>query len=99
MAQSKITQLYGVDPDEYKESIIKDFREELYNFAATFQPAKTPEYLTRQEVAKLLKISLVTISDWNNKKILNPYRIGTAIRYKHSEIEEALIQINQKQQK
>ncbi len=96
MEQSKSTQVYGVDPVEYKEIIMSDVRAEFKSFAQNFQPVKPPEYLTRQEVADILKVSLVTISDWNKKKILNPYRLGNLIRYKRSEIEQALICINPK---
>ena len=96
MEQSKSTQVYGVDPAEYKESIMNDVRAEFKSFAQHFQPVKPTEYLTRIEVADILKVSLVTISDWNKKKILNPYRLGNLIRYKRSEIEQALICINSK---
>ena len=96
MDQSKSTQVFGVDPIEYKESIITGVRAELKTFAQNFQPIIPPEYLTRLEVADILKVSLVTISDWNKKKILNPYRLGNLIRYKRSEIEEALVCINTK---
>ena len=96
MQQSKSTQVYGVDPVEYKESIMTDVRAEFKSFAQYFQPIIPPEYLTRQEVAVILKVSLVTLSDWNKKKILNPYRLGNLIRYKRSEIEQALICINVK---
>lgn len=96
MEQIKITQVHGVDPIEYKESIMTDVRAEFRSFAQQFQPIIPPEYLTRQEVAEILKVSLVTLSDWNKKKILNPYRLGNLIRYKRSEIEQALICINAK---
>ncbi|MFV8379328.1 helix-turn-helix domain-containing protein [Flavobacterium sp. LB3R33] len=96
MGQIKITQVHGVDPIEYKESIMSDVRAEFKSFAQQFQPIIPPEYLTRQEVAEILKVSLVTLSDWNKKKILNPYRLGNLIRYKRSEIEQALICINPK---
>jgi excisionase family DNA binding protein len=96
MEQSKSTQVYGVDPVEYKESIMTDVRAEFKSFAQHFQPIIPPEYLTRQEVAVILKVSLVTLSDWNKKRILNPYRLGNLIRYKRAEIEQALICINPK---
>jgi len=51
---------------------------------------------TQARAAEILKVSLVTLSDWNKKKILNPYRLGNLIRYKRSEIEQALISINAK---
>ena len=69
---------------------------EIKSLAQNFQPITPTEYLTRQETAEILKVSLVTLSDWNKKKILNPYRLGNLIRYKRSEIEQALISINAK---
>lgn len=96
MEQSKITQLFGVNPEEFKESILTDVRAEIKSLAQNFQPITPPEYLTRQETAEILKVSLVTLSDWNKKKILNPYRLGNLIRYKRSDIDLALININAK---
>lgn len=96
MEQSKMTQVFGISPEELKESILTDVRTELKSLAQNFQPINPPEYLTRLEVAEILKVSLVTLSDWNKKKILNPYRLGNLIRYKRSEIEQALISINSK---
>lgn len=96
MEQSKITQVFGVTPEEFKESILTDVRAEIKSLALNFQPITPQEYLTRQETAEILKVSLVTLSDWNKKKILNPYRLGNLIRYKRSEIESALISINTK---
>ena len=94
MLDNKITQVFGITPEELKESILIDVRAELKQLAQNFQPVLPPEYLTRQETAKILKVSLVTLSDWNKKKILHPYRLGNLIRYKQSEIEQALISIN-----
>ena len=96
MEQSKMTQVFGVSPEEFKESILIDVRAEIKSLAQNFQPTTPPEYLTRQETADILKVSLVTLSDWNKKKILNPYRLGNLIRYKRAEIEQALICINPK---
>lgn len=50
------------------------------------------EYLTRREVAKLFKISLVTVHDWTQKGIITAYKIGNRVYYKRSEIETALVQ-------
>ena len=71
MEQSKMTQVFGVSPEEFKESILSDVRTELKSLAQNFQPITPQEYLTRQETAEILKVSLVTLSDWNKKKILN----------------------------
>lgn len=96
MAQNNVTQVFGITPDEFKDSILDDVRAEIKSLAQYFQPITPTEYLTRQETAKILKVSLVTLSDWNKKKILNPYRLGNLIRYKRSEIDLALIRINSK---
>lgn len=94
MQNQKITQLIGISPDEFRESILTDVRAELKALTQNFQPITPPEYLTRQEVSKILKVSLVTLSDWNKKGILKPYRLGNLIRYKRAEIDQALININ-----
>ena len=96
MEQSKMTQVFGVSSEELRDSILIDVRAEIKSLALNFQPIIPTEYLTRQETAEILKVSLVTLSDWNKKKILNPYRLGNLIRYKRSEIELALISINPK---
>jgi excisionase family DNA binding protein len=48
------------------------------------------DYLTRQEVAKLLQISLPTLHEYTKRSILTSYRVGSKVRYKASEIDAAL---------
>ena len=50
-------------------------------------------YLTRKETAKLLQISLVTLNAWSKNGIIQSYRIGGRIRYKLTEIDEALKEV------
>ena len=96
MEQSKVTQVFGVTPNELKENILSDVRTELKALVEHFQPVRPAEYITRKEAAKILKVSLVTLSDWNKKGILKPYRLGNLIRYKRTELDQALISINSK---
>lgn len=96
MEQSKVTQVFGITPNELKENILNDIRTELKALVQHFQPLKPAEYITRKEAAKILKVSLVTLSDWNKKGVLKPYRLGNLIRYKRTELDEALISINSK---
>jgi len=93
MLDNKVTQVFGVTPQQLTDNILKDVRTELEKIVLSFQPIKQPEYLTRKEVAKILKVSLVTLTDWNKKGVLNPYRLGNLIRYKRDEIDQALILI------
>lgn len=47
-------------------------------------------YLTRRELAKLFRISLVTVHDWTRKGVLTAYKIGNRIYYKSDEVEAAM---------
>ena len=49
-------------------------------------PSDAEEFLTREEVAKLYKISLPTLHDYCNKGILNPLRLGRKVRFRKSEV-------------
>ena len=94
MSENTVTQVHNISPLELKEYILEDFREELKSLAKNFQPVKPTEYITRQEARKLLKVSLATLSEWNKKGIIKPYRLGNLIRYKRAELDQALIKIN-----
>ncbi len=54
-------------------------------------PDKT--LLSRKETATLLSISLVTLHNWTIQGRLTAYRIGTRVRYKADEVDNALIEI------
>lgn len=46
--------------------------------------------LTRQETAKLLKISLPTLDSWTNAGLIKAKRVGTRVRYVYSDVEAAI---------
>ena len=52
--------------------------------------------LSRQQVAKMLGISLMTLYTWTKKGILPAYRIGNKIKYKKSEVFESMELVNPK---
>lgn len=52
------------------------------------------EYLTREEVAKLLKVNKSTVSNWKTSGTLNAYGLGGRVYFKKSEIDKAMIKIN-----
>jgi excisionase family DNA binding protein len=66
-------------------------REEIHDYIPSPEPPE--KYLTRKETAKLLQISLVTLNEWSKKGIIQSYRIGGRIRYKKTEIDEALKEV------
>lgn len=51
------------------------------------------EYITRKEVATLLKISLPTLHDWTKHGWLQSYKIGNRVLYKKKEIEDSVHQV------
>ncbi len=48
------------------------------------------DFLTRRETAKLLKITLPTLYEWTKRGYLKSYRMATRIRYKQSEVVDAI---------
>jgi excisionase family DNA binding protein len=59
------------------------------------QENKAPEVvlLSRKETAKLLGISLPTLSEWTKNGEVTGYRIGASVRYKKAEVEQSLSRI------
>ncbi len=52
---------------------------------------ETPDYITRVEVSRMLRISLVTVHDWTRKGLLQAYKLGNRVYYKRAEVEQAMI--------
>jgi hypothetical protein len=74
-------------------SIIRDQLTELKN---SFEPKSPTEWLTRNEVAEMLKCDPSTIHNWTKKGKLKKHCIGYRTYYKRSEVESAIIPINNK---
>lgn len=98
-----ITQVYGISPEELREDlrreIKQDLREELQEFSKLFKPKEPTIWITRQEAADLIGVSLVTIYNWTKEGIIHAHKIGTRIRFKRSEIENILLNSNQRASK
>lgn len=63
-------------------------QENLYN--KTQKGAIQDQFLTRKETSNLLKVSLVTLNNWQKKKTLIPNKIGKRVLYKKDDVEKAL---------
>lgn len=59
----------------------------------TPQASKDERLLSRKEAAKLLGVSLVTLNEWSKKGIVVGCRIASRVRYKKTELEQSLIQM------
>ena len=86
--------LIQVNPEQLQREILKGLNVQLTQLSKSFQPKEPEEYLTRQEVAKLCKVNISTVSNWKNEGVLNAYGLGGRVYYKRSEIDKAMIKIN-----
>jgi excisionase family DNA binding protein len=91
--EQRSIQLLNLSPEELKKEILTEIKAEIKSLESRLQTKGPEEYLTRAEVAELLKISLPTVSDWSKKGILKPYRLGKKVLFKLSEIDDALNKI------
>ena len=57
------------------------------------QLTETPNYLTRRETARRLRISLVTLNDWVNRGRIRAHKIGGRVLFRDSDVEAALHRI------
>ena len=89
-----ITQLHNVEPQQIINPI-NDLKKQIEDLKKHLQPKRPTEFLTRSEVADLLKINLSTVHNWTKNKTLVAYSIGARIYYKREEVENAIIKLNQ----
>jgi predicted DNA-binding transcriptional regulator AlpA len=87
-------QLIQITPEQLQNEILKGVKVQLDELKKHFTPKEPNEYLSRNEVAKMLGIDLSTLHNWNKKKILNPVCIGARVYYLRSEIETSIKPIN-----
>lgn len=86
---SNATLLRDMSPEQLIE-LFNGLQNQLGNIIENYQPKAPTEYLTRSEVAKMLKVDLSTLHHWTKKGKIKPYGIGNRVYYKRSEIETAI---------
>lgn len=91
----QILQVENTNADDFKNEIVKDVITALKGFASSSQNNNSEIILSREEAAKLLSISLVTLWDLTRKDKIPAFRIGNKVRYKKSDVLNALTQKNQ----
>jgi len=73
-------------------NIISDVIEE--KFRTLSAPQKIPnDYLTRQETASLLRISLPTLNDFTKRGLITGHRIGSRVLYSREMVDSSLKEI------
>jgi hypothetical protein len=96
-----ITELLKSNPELAGNIVINTNVSDLQEFAnfciekgkETRQAPEPEKYLTAQEFADKLNVSLVTLWSWDRKGITNPVRIGATKRYKLSDLKKMLQEV------
>ncbi|MCX7551549.1 helix-turn-helix domain-containing protein [Xanthomarina sp. F2636L] len=89
----QVLQIENTNNEDFKNEILGGVKNILLDFSK--QENKHDKLLTREETAKMLSISLVTLWKYTKEDILPAFRIGTKVRYKKSDVLQALQQMNQ----
>ena len=84
----------GVTPQQLTETILKGVETQINDLKKNFTPKEPDDFLTRMEVAKLLKISLTTVHEWANTGTLKAYKVGNRTYFSRKEIENTLFSSN-----
>ena len=93
MIQSTI--LHNLSPEQIS-SMFQELKKDISALKVLNEKPKTDGYLTRQEVADMLKCDLSTVHNWTKAGTLIAYGIGNRVYYKLSDIEAAMLPINKK---
>lgn len=86
-------QFIQVTPEQLQNEILKGIKQELEQLKKDFQPKQPSEYLTRNDVAEMLKIDLSSVHNWTKKGKLKAYGIGGRVYYKRDEVENSIIEL------
>lgn len=80
-------------PDKLRAEILQDFKKEIDLLKKEYRPKEPIAFLTRNEVAEMLKVDLSTVHNWTKSGKLKAYSIGTRVYFKRDEVEQSLIQL------
>jgi hypothetical protein len=87
-------QFISTSPTALANLIDEKIKAQLDELKKNFTPKEPDDFLTRNETAKLLKISLVCLHDWCNKGILHPYKMGNKTYFSRKQVTETLLNSN-----
>jgi excisionase family DNA binding protein len=91
MRKSSLNQF---NTEQSQTEILQALIVQVQELSKNLQTKQPEEYLTRKDVAKLLKVSISTVSNWKNTGVISYHCMGGRVYYKRSEIDKAMIKIN-----
>lgn len=83
-------QFIAYTPQQLEEVIFKTVKELFETYFKSIKPKQPDEFLSRKEVAQLLKVDLSTVSNWKKAGKLKPLGFGGRVYYLKSDIIESL---------
>ena len=86
-------QFIQTTPEQLQDAILQGVKLQLEELKKDFQPKEPEEYLSRAEVAKMLKVNISTVHNWGKSGKLTRWSIGNRIFFKRSQVELAIIQL------
>jgi hypothetical protein len=86
-------QLIGLSKEDLKNLFGEVLKPEIMALKEQMKPKQGNDYLTRKEVAEMLKIDLSSVHNWTKKGILKRHQIGNRVYYKLAEIENSIVEL------
>lgn len=84
----EVLEEYKKNPESHITGLSEVAQKEAVKRLALQEESK--EYLTRKEVSQKLKVSLVTLNNWQKAVILLPYKANKRVLYRISDVENIL---------
>lgn len=82
-------QFTSVEPEQLQKQIAETVQSELAAFFKENQK-HAEEWLTRDELKTMLKVSISTVNNWKKAGKLVAYGMGNKVYFKRSEVEKML---------
>ncbi|SIQ65477.1 DNA binding domain-containing protein, excisionase family [Chryseobacterium sp. RU37D] len=87
---NNITQVHNTTPEDFKNEILNGIQNLLSEFKKDFGVYDQNTYLTRNELAKMLKISLPTLRKNVERGLIPETPVAGRVLYNLAEVKEAL---------
>ena len=83
------TILHELSPEQII-SLFEGLQNQISDLKQNFEPKIPNEYITRNDLAEMLKVDLSTIHNWCKRGKIVPHNIGNRVYFLRSEIEAKL---------
>ena len=83
-------QLYGITPEQFFNKIDQVIDEKLSSLEHKITSPRAPKYISRKEAKNKLRVSYVTLNEWDKKGVLKKRKIGNKVFYLNEEIDKIL---------